>query len=165
MAAVGDVNGDGYPDIAVGARDYGCGGGPAGKIYLYLGGASGLSTERVWTAVGKGKGSLGRAMAAAGDLNGDGYADFLAGAPGGGPDEGSVYIFFGGATGWGSDPVVISAEGIGGGFGFGIFAAGDTNGDGALDIVTGAPTGGEKKEGRVRIYLGVPRKGADLVGN
>jgi hypothetical protein len=38
LAAVGDVNGDGYQDVAVGAHDYSCGTGSAGKIYVYLGG-------------------------------------------------------------------------------------------------------------------------------
>ena len=151
LAAVGDVNGDGYADVAIGARDFSCGNGPAGKIYVYLGGPNGFSTDRMWTAVGNGKGGLGRAMAAAGDLNGDGYADFLAGAPGGGPDIGSVYVFFGGPAGFTGDPIVIAAEAAGAGFGFGIFAAGDTNGDGALDIAAGAPTGTGNVPGRVRV--------------
>jgi len=154
LAAVGDVNGDGYPDVAIGARDFNCGAGPAGKVYVYLGGPDGLSADRMWTAVGSGKGGLGRAMAAAGDLNGDGYADFLAGAPGGGPDIGSVYVFFGGAAGFTGDPIVISAEAAGAGFGFGIFGAGDTNGDGALDIVAGAPAGTGNLPGRARVYYG-----------
>ena len=158
LAAVGDVNGDGYPDVAIGARDFSCGGGPAGKIYLYLGGRNGLSTDRVWTAVGKGKGSLGRAMAAGGDLNGDGFADLLAGAPGGGPDEGAVYVFFGGPAGWSGDPIVIEGEGSGSGFGFGLFSAGDTNGGGAAGMVVGAPGGGDKKEGLARIYFGIAPK-------
>ena len=157
LAAVGDVNGDGYADVAIGARDFSCGGGPAGKIYVYLGGPDGFSADRVWTAVGSGKGGLGRAMAAAGDLNGDGYADFLAGAPGGGPDIGSVYIFFGGPAGFSGDPIVIAAEGAGAGFGFGIFAAGDTNGDGVLDIVGGAPGSAAADKGRARVYYGIPK--------
>ena len=157
LAAVGDVNGDGYSDIAIGARDFSCGNGPAGKLYLYLGGPNGFSTDRVWTAVGNGKGGLGRAVAAAGDLDGDGYADVLAGAPGGGPDIGSVYVFFGGPSGWSGDPIVIQTEAAGAGFGFGIFAAGDIDGDGALDIVAGAPGGNDGVPGRVRGYYGIPR--------
>ena len=157
LAAVGDVNGDGYADVAIGARDFSCGGGPAGKVYVYLGGPNGFSTDRVWTAVGNGKGGLGRAMAAAGDLNGDGYADFLAGAPGGGPDIGAVYVFFGGPAGFTGDPIVIPAEAAGAGFGFGIFAAGDTNGDGALDIVAGAPGSAPGDLGRGRVYYGIPK--------
>ena len=167
LAAVGDVNGDGYQDVAVGAHDYSCGNGSAGKIYVYLGGPNGLSKDRAWTAIGKATGApggvtgLGRTMAPAGDLNGDGYADFLASAPAGTKENGAgVYIFLGGPKGFTGDPAVATADGPSSNIGLGLFLAGDINGDRAQDILAGAPAGGEKREGQARVYYGVPHQGA-----
>lgn len=163
LAAVGDVNGDGYADVAVGAHDYSCGSGSAGKIYVYLGGPNGLSADRVWTAIGKSAGvtggvsGLGRSMAAAGDLNGDGYADFLAAAPAGTKDTGAgVYVFLGGPKGFTGNPAVLAADGPSGNMGLGLFSAASIKGDGSRTIVAGAPGLGEKKEGQVRVYYGIP---------
>jgi len=153
--AVGDINRDGFADVAVGARDYACGTGVAGKVYAYLGGPKGLSADRVWTAVGMGDGGVGRSMAPVGDLDGDGYQDFISGAPVGTAEKGAgVYVFFGGAKGWGSKPVVLNADDGENAIGFGLFSAGDVNGDGAPDVVVGARDGGEAKEGWARVYYG-----------
>ncbi len=155
MFAVGDLNHDGYADIAIGARDFACGGGVAGKVYAYLGGPKGLSADRVWTAVGIGDGGVGRSIAPAGDLDGDGYQDFLSGAPVGTVDKGAgLYMFFGGAKNWGSKPVVINANDGENAIGFGLFSAGDVNGDSAPDIVVGARDGGDAKQGWARVYYG-----------
>ena len=155
LSSVGDVNHDGYQDVAIGARDFSCGEGAPGKIYLYLGGPKGLSADRMWPLPGKGGSGVGRTMAAAGDLDGDGYADFLSAAPMGTSERGAgVYLFFGGAKTWGKDPVVITSEEANSGIGFGVSAAGDINKDGAPDIVIGAPTGGGNRQGWVRVYYG-----------
>ena len=153
IVAAGDVNGDGFQDLLVGERDYSCGNGPAGKIFVFLGGPGGLSSTNVFTAVGLGKGSLGRGLAAAGDLNGDGYADVIAGAPGGTPDQGIVYIYFGGPSGFTGDPLAIVAGDVGGGFGFSV-ASGDANQDGVRDIAAGALTAGDSMQGQTFVYYG-----------
>ena len=155
LFAVGDINHDGIADVAIGARDYACGTGVAGKVYAYLGGPRGLSADRVWTAVGIGSGGVGRSMAPAGDLDGDGFQDFISGAPVGTVDKGAgIYVFFGGAKGWGSKPIVLNADDGANAIGFGLFPAGDVNGDGAPDIVVGARDGGEGKQGWARVYYG-----------
>lgn len=152
LAAVGDANGDGYADIAIGERDYSCEGVVAGKIILYLGGPRGFSTDRTWSMVGRGVTGLGRSVARGADLNGDGFADFMTSAPSGtGKDGAGVYVFLGGAQGWGN-PVLLSSDT--GSLGSSMFMAGDINGDGAPDIVVGAAGGGPNKEGMVRVYYG-----------
>ena len=152
LAAVGDANGDGYADIAIGERDYSCEGVVAGKIILYLGGPKGFSTDRTWSMVGRGVTGLGRSVARGADLNGDGFADFMTSAPSGtGKDGAGVYVFLGGAQGWGN-PLLLSSDT--GSLGSSLFMAGDINGDGAPDVVVGAAGGGPNKEGMVRVYYG-----------
>ena len=82
MASAGDVNGDGYGDVIVGAF---------GVVYVYMGGATGLSMSRTVTLLaplaGNGS-SFGFAVAGAGDVNGDGYGDVVVGASDAGVDDG-----------------------------------------------------------------------------
>jgi len=152
LATVGDANGDGFADVAIGERDYSCEGGVAGKIILYLGGPNGFSADRTWSMVGKGFTGLGRSVVRGADLNGDGYSDFMTSAPSGtGKDGAGVHIFFGGPKGWG-DPMLLSVETSS--LGTSMFMAGDINGDGAPDLVAGSAGGGPNKEGMVRVYYG-----------
>jgi hypothetical protein len=76
VASAGDVNGDGYADVIVGARRYGLEQGQhvEGRAFVYLGGNSGLSPSAAWTVDGnQANASLGASVASAGDVNGDGY--------------------------------------------------------------------------------------------
>lgn len=160
--AVGDINRDGYADVAVGARDFACGTGVAGKVYAYLGGPRGLTADRVWIVAGIGGSGIGRSMAPAGDLDGDGYQDFITGAPVGTAQQGAgVYVLFGGEKGWGGNPIVLNADDGENGIGFGLYSAGDVNGDGAPDVVVGARDGGSSKEGWARVYYG--KKGSLVI--
>jgi hypothetical protein len=92
VASAGDVNGDGYADVVVGALG-------SSNAYVYLGGAKGLSTTPVTTLSGAGGSNFGDAVASAGDVNGDGYADVVVGAPRAASIAGSAAVYLGGKSG------------------------------------------------------------------
>ncbi|MFZ4410908.1 MAG: VCBS domain-containing protein, partial [Paracraurococcus sp.] len=154
-AAAGDVNGDGRPDLLLGAPYDGPDGSPAGAAYVVFGKAGGAAVSLGDVAAGSGgfkitgeagSGLAGSSLAGIGDLNGDGRADVLVGAPGTG--AGTAYVVFGKASG---TPVSLAAVGAGnGGFkvtgeatgdaaGSAVAAIGDVNGDGRPDLLIGAP--------------------------
>src|SRR6185503_7598863 len=72
VASAGDVNGDGYSDVIVGAWQYDNGQSDEGRAFVYLGSAGGLSTSAAWTAESdQTLAAFGNAVATAGDVNGD----------------------------------------------------------------------------------------------
>ena len=161
VASAGDVNGDGYDDILVGAPRYDHGETDEGQAFLYLGSATGPSPTPDWTAEGDAPGALfGAAVASAGDVNGDGFADVIVGAPGFvGPqaEAGRALVFLGSASGLAAAPAWIGqgdqafAE-----YGASVAAAGDVDGDGYGDILVGVPRHGQglAGEGKVFVYFG-----------
>ncbi len=160
VAVVGDVNGDGYSDVVVGAPLYDSFGTDGGRAFLFLGSAAGFPAAPTWSVVGGQNGAhLGDAVAGAGDVNGDGYDDVLIAAPDyddGEVDEGQVRLYLGSPAGLGGP--VWTAEGNQAHCSFGVAIAGlgDVNGDGYDDIAIGAPhyDNGQADEGRVSIYYG-----------
>ncbi|MEZ4655566.1 MAG: T9SS type A sorting domain-containing protein [Candidatus Eisenbacteria bacterium] len=98
MAGGGDVNGDGYSDVLVGAPYDDSAGTDAGKVSLYLGSAGGLRTSPDWTHVeGPASGRFGYACSMKGDVTGDGLADIVVGQPWyGSISGGRVNCFLGG---------------------------------------------------------------------
>ncbi len=159
VAGAGDVDGDGYDDVIVGAPGYDAGLQDAGTAYLYRGGPSGVSTASAWTVAGDRSGAeLGCSVAGAGDVNADLYADVIVGSRGysnGSADEGKAFIYAGGAGGL-SQSHMWSAEGgqMGARLGHSVAAAGDMDGDGRTDVVVGAPgyTSVSEAVGRVFIH-------------
>ena len=135
---IGDINGDGYDDLLVGASSAHNG---TGMVFLYTGSATGLSTEAVATILGENPNEyFGDKIAAAGDVNGDGYDDALIGAGGyyNGNSRGRVSLFTGSPSGLTGPAVAWTGEYLYVDFGFSIDGAGDVNGDGYDDVVIGA---------------------------
>jgi hypothetical protein len=81
VARAGDVNGDGYSDVVVAARDYSNGQDYEGRAFTHYGGPGGLSLAPVWTAESdQASAAFGASVGTAGDVNGDGFADVIVGA-------------------------------------------------------------------------------------
>jgi hypothetical protein len=153
FAISGDVNGDGFDDLLIGANLNDDGGADAGKVYLFFGNSTGwamdidLSNSNASFVGEDGLDYAGYAVAIAGDVNHDGFDDILIGAPGdddGGADAGQVYLILGKATGWANnvDLSGVSAsfwgEDLGDAAGTSVAGAGDVNADGYDDIIIGA---------------------------
>jgi hypothetical protein len=161
VASAGDVNGDGYDDIIVGAtyNDHGASNG--GKIYLYNGSGSGLVKDRATEIVGtRNNGHFGQAVGSAGDVNADGYDDIIVGAPWdneGGSQAGKVYVYHGSPRGVIKTPAwSVVGDSILAYFGNSVNSAGDVNGDGYDDVIIGASNNDESgnNAGKVYVYLG-----------
>jgi hypothetical protein len=145
VAGAGDVNGDGYDDIVVGAP----GTDGTGAVYFVLGGRSlgdmHLPTEADVVLVGEGsRDYAGYAVAAAGDLNGDGYDEVAIGAPGADNYNGAVYVAYGSRTGTYAEKTLGDAQAKIAGesyslLGLSLDAGADMDGDGTADLLLGAP--------------------------
>jgi hypothetical protein len=143
VAGAGDVNGDGYDDVVIGATRYDGGYEDEGKAYLYYGGASGLPGTPDWTAEMNNEGArFGLSVSCAGDVNGDGYSDVIVGAPdysNGEPSEGGAFVYYGSAIGASATPDwSAELDHADSWFGVSVASAGDVNGDGYSDVVVGA---------------------------
>jgi len=157
VAWVGDVNGDGYDDLLIGAFRY-PEIGSVGKAYLYFGGpAIDLVADLVISPPAGGSGWFGVSVASAGDFNGDGHPDFIIGAQNSGY-EGKAFIYYGGPSLDATPDVSLIGESIGSitAFGASVSSAGDVNDDGFDDVIVGAPWygGGGNKPGRAYVFFG-----------
>jgi hypothetical protein len=164
VAAAGDVNGDGYADVIVGSQATKIGNNNnAGRIYVYYGSDAGLDLAHAQSIDGSdGIARFGYSVASAGDLNGDGYADVIVGAPAAGGNSGRIHVYYGGADGLQPTASMRSAsvdnpDGATAYYGASVASAGDINGDGYGDVIVGAPLAtinAASQTGRVHIYLG-----------
>ncbi len=154
VAGAGDVNGDGYDDVLVGAKEYTIGKSHSGVVFLHYGANTGLSTSGFAIQANKADADFGAAVAGAGDVNRDGYADFIVGAPTYFP-EGAIFVYYG-TSGNPANPVMLPGFQVNSRFGEAVSSAGDVNGDGYNDIIAGAwgTSLGEQLEGAAYIYHG-----------
>jgi FG-GAP-like repeat/FG-GAP repeat len=165
VGTAGDVNGDGYDDVIVGAYRFADGQPSEGKAYVYHGGSPRLSTTESWSVQSNLPGAcFGGSVGTAGDVNGDGYDDVIVGAAyncdsaGTGPG-GAAFVYHGSAAGLATAKSWHAGlDQIGALFGASVATAGDVNADGYDDVIVGAPfyDGGEVDEGAAFLYLGSP---------
>jgi hypothetical protein len=152
--AVGDVNGDGYADVVVGAEGYDSG---QGRAYVFhSGGSSGIGIASAASAdgilTGEASSRFGGSIAL-GDVNGDSYADAVVGADGYNGDQGRAYVFHSSGSGISSTSADLASRiitGEEGRFG-GSIALGDVNRDGYADAVVGAD-GYNGDQGRAYVF-------------
>jgi len=123
VAGAGDVNGDGYADVIVGANYYDAGQTNEGAVFVFLGSATGVANGTPATAAATLQSDqayqyLGESVAGAGDVNGDGYADVIVGAFNYyGPErrEGAAFVFLGGGGTTGRPTLARQRRGNGSG--------------------------------------------------
>lgn len=152
--SIPDVDGDGVREVITSAPTYGAAGQPAGpgRVYLY----SGKSGKLVWTATGESGEGLGTGLEGAGDVDADGLADVVAGAPG----ADRAYVYSGRD---GKRLLTLAPAAPGEGFGNAACGAGDQNGDGHGDLLVGAPGSNAAGAGAGRAYVLSGKDGSQLL--
>jgi FG-GAP repeat protein len=182
VASAGDVNGDKIPDILIGAPGVSDLRAGAGAVYVLFGGArtgtlnlGQLGANGFVISGERNSDAAGSSVAGAGDLNGDGFPDFLVGSLGAGgmakPGAGSVYAIFGpkpgdttemdlaglGDPGSNVQGFRVDGAAAGDGVGSSIASIGDQNGDGVPDLAIGLPSqtrNGRSQSGVVFVVFG-----------
>jgi len=171
VSGLGDLNGDGLGDIIVGAPDRD---GDNGAAYVVFGSSGGFSANLLLSALDGSDGFLitgpavgaeaGSSVSGAGDLNGDGIADAVIGAPDNPGNAGYSFVVFGTTAGF-SNQFALSALDGSNGFridgaipdedsGTSVSEAGDINGDGIDDLVLGAPNSSSGNPGKSYVVFG-----------
>lgn len=169
IEGAGDVNGDGYDDLLIAAQESDEGFTNAHQTYVIFGRPDnwtmGMSlADANASFIGEGDNHMaGSALAAAGDVNGDGFDDILIGAPGNSPfghGSGMAYLIFGKASGWEMDTILSNANASFAGIvyegnGHEVAGLGDVNGDGYDDFATATIYAGDRA-GCTYVWFGKP---------
>ncbi len=163
LSTAGDVNGDGHGDLAIGATGYDHEHTDEGGAFVYHGSPGSPAASSTWSATSKQAGALlGWSVSTAGDVNGDGYADVIVGAPRydhGQAEEGVAFLYAGGPDGPATSPAWMGeSDQEWAWFGYAVATAGDVNNDGYNDVIVGAPRydGEQRDEGAAFVYDGGP---------
>jgi len=159
IAGLGDVNGDDFADLAIGARK----GAGQGRVLVFHGGAAGpAATPDLVIAHPEGQADAEFGfVVAGGDFDGDGLNDLFVGSRlfdrGSNNNAGRAYVFYATRDGFTALPDVtlnaIPAE-ASAQYGYAGGSVGDLNGDGIEDLAVGAPLEGTTRTGVVHLYLG-----------
>ncbi|HRT54910.1 MAG TPA: integrin alpha, partial [Flavobacteriales bacterium] len=166
VSTAGDVNGDGFSDLLIGARSYESNvvtENNEGIVFIHYGSSTGINTvpdQQLETD--HAEDAIGSFLACAGDINNDGFSDvlvsgYLASYPS--FNEGAVFVYMGSASGLNTVPLHRLERNQGGAFfGKSVAGAGDVNGDGYSDVIIGASkfvyTGGFSDQGTAFIWFG-----------
>lgn len=150
VSTAGDVNADGYSDVIIGADGYSA---YTGLAYIFYGGASMNNVSDVFMIGEASNNNFGYSVSSAGDLNGDGYSDVIAGAYGYSTNKGKSYIYFGGSSMDNAADITMEGGATDDLFGFSVSSAGDVNGDGFSDAIVGSH-GYNSVTGRAYIFYG-----------
>ncbi|MGE3310172.1 MAG: hypothetical protein AB7O66_09405 [Limisphaerales bacterium] len=173
VAAGGDLNADGLPDLVLGTMFYDGREEDEGRVEVFFGRQGVLAPEPAWSAahtsvrtpfrLSSREQRFGSAVAAAGDLNGDGIGDLVVGGSHVAHEdekEGRAFVWFGSKTGLRASPD-WTAEGneVDGHFATGVAGVGDVNGDGLDDLLISGRTldHGDVNEGVLAVYYGSRR--------
>ena len=151
VASAGDVDGDGFDDLLVGAPYAAAG---RGAVYLVMGSSDGIPEdyETVDLVGTDPNGALGGSVTGAGDLNGDGFDDLVAGARDAKQETGAAYVYYGSEGGLESGPVSeahLTLTGGGSRFGEQVSSGGDIDGDGLSELFIGS-----RAQDLAFVYLG-----------
>ncbi len=182
VSSAGDINGDGFDDLIIGASNASPNGqDSAGESYVVFGSNSGFDAQFNLSSLNGSNGFVingidvfdrsGRSVSSAGDINGDGFDDLIIGAsnasPNGQINAGESYVVFGSNSGFGasfnlsslngSNGFAINGIGANDGSGVSVSSAGDINGDGFDDLIIGTNSidyGSQFQAGRSYVVFG-----------
>jgi len=135
VSEAGDVNGDGFADIYVGAYGFSV---SKGRAYLYYGGTSMNNAVDVYMTGEETLNYFGYSVSGGGDVNGDGFADMISGAYGFNSNTGRAYVYTNTMRGEDIADVTMTG-GSNNAFGASVSNAGDVNHDGFNDVIVGEP--------------------------
>ncbi|PXY76302.1 MAG: hypothetical protein CXX81_15420 [Methanobacteriota archaeon] len=157
VSSAGDVNNDSYADILVAATGFTQTGGE-GKVYLYLGSATGPSTDHDWYTRGYWVNVIqGWSMAGIGDINGDGFDDIALGAAGSFSEltgNGRVEVYTGSLLGSMTLDNYWTTTTTNTLLGYSVLGIGDVNQDGYDDFAYSEPLYDNLALGKVTVLRG-----------